>query len=71
MEYTLTPEASPMARAKKMNIISAVSLTAVRNRMIDMAPTRPNALARLFPITIITTAVIMVSMISEMVKDEE
>jgi hypothetical protein len=36
--------------------------------MIDMAPTRPNALARLFPITRITTEVIMERITSELTK---
>ena len=42
-----------------------MSLTAVRNRMIDIAPTSPNARARLFPIAMMTTAVIMARVTSE------
>jgi hypothetical protein len=59
------------AQEKKMNIISWLSFTAVLKRIIDIAPTSPNALARLLPMTIITRAVIMVSMIIALVKVEE
>ena len=61
-----TPAAIPIERAKNIKIISNVSFTAVLKRIIDIAPTSPNALAKLLPITIITTAVIMVNTTSEL-----
>jgi hypothetical protein len=39
--------------------------------MIDNAPTIPNALARLLPITMIETAVIIESIMSEFANEEE
>jgi hypothetical protein len=67
--YKLTPTAIPIANEKKIYIISWVSLTAVRNLIIDIAPTKPNALARLFPITIITIAVIITNKIRELTNE--
>ena len=68
MDNKPTPAAIPMDKDRKMKMISKVSLTAVRNRIMDIAPTNPNALAKLFPITKITIAVIMVNMTMEMTK---
>jgi len=41
---------------------------AVLNLIIDKAPTRPKALAKLFPITIITSEVIADKKIRELMK---
>ena len=65
------PAAMPAARAKNMNTISWVSFTAVRKRMIDIAPTNPKARARLLPITMMTTAVIIASRIIALTKEME
>jgi hypothetical protein len=54
-----TPAAIPEDREKKISTMSCMSFTAVRKRIMDMAPTSPNALAKLFPITMMTRAVIM------------
>jgi hypothetical protein len=56
--YAPVPVAKPMPNEKNTNAVSRVSFTGVRKRMIDSAPTRLKARAILFPITIITKAVI-------------
>lgn len=71
IENTPTPEAIPIAREKKMNIMSCESFITVRKRIIDNAPTIPNALARLLPITIIATDVIIESIISAFANEDE
>jgi hypothetical protein len=53
------PAAIPTAIPKKRKPTSLVSLTAFLNRMIDMAPTRENALAMFEPMTIMMMDVIM------------
>ena len=53
------------------NIEQWRSTTAVRNRMMLIAPTRPNARAILLPITMITMAEIMLSNTSEFTKVTE
>ena len=50
-------QARPVTIESSRNAVSRVSLTTVRKRIIDMAPTRPKARARLLPITIMTMAV--------------
>ena len=50
------PAAIPMARAPNTKAVSLVSLTTVRKRIMDNAPTKAKAFARLDPITIMTMA---------------
>ena len=45
----------PIAMTRKMKPMSLVSLTALRNRMIDIAPTSENARAMLEPTIIMIT----------------
>ena len=66
-----TPAAIPIARVKNMKTISWVSLIAIRKRIMDMEPTSPNALARLFPITMITIVVIIAKATSEWTYEVE
>ena len=61
-----TPAASPIPKAKNMNTMSCTSLTAVLNRIMLIAPTNPKAVARLLPITMMTTAVIKESKMREL-----
>ncbi len=53
------PTAMPMAMVKKIKPTSRVSLTALRKRMIDSAPTNEKARAMSEPMTSITSATIM------------
>jgi hypothetical protein len=48
----------PTASAANTNAVSRVSLTTVRKRMIDSAPTSVNAVARLLRTVSITSATI-------------
>ena len=66
-----TPQAMPMARARKINTRSIVSRIAVRKRMILMAPTRPNARAMLLPTTMMTMAEMMLNSTSELTNVTE
>ncbi len=52
------PLAIPVTIVKKTKDISLELLTEVLNLIIDTAPTKPKALAKLFPITIIALQII-------------
>ena len=56
-----TPQQIPMMMVQKMYVVSRLSLMEVRNRTMDSAPTMPRDNATLFPITVITMVVRMVS----------
>ena len=61
----------PIAIARNTYATSSGSLTALRNRMIDRAPTRLNARAMLLPMMIMITATITLIMTRVFTRDSE
>jgi hypothetical protein len=61
----------PIVKAIKINAVSRVSLSTLRNRITDNAPIKPKATARLLPITIIARLTHIVSNTSDCTNARE